>query len=120
MSTKRAAVPADLAERRLGELSAIDFLGALQSAKVSQVELGVLADKKKFELWVEETQIDKLAIKDLLERVRGEKKKLELEKNPRHEYLKRAVELEIDPREVLIDPVVIEEIATQVAAKLGR
>ncbi len=120
MSTKRAAIPADLAERQIGELSATDFLAALHSAKVTQVELGVLADKKKYELWVEETQIDKIAVKDLVERLRGEKKKLELEKNPRHEYLKRAIELEIDPREMFIDPVVIEEIATQVAAKLGR
>lgn len=120
MSTKRAAVPADLAERQLGELSAVDFLTALQGAKVTQAELGVLADKKKFELWIEETQVDKIPIKDLVERLRGEKKKLELEKNFRHEYVKRAIELEIDPRDVLIDPVVIEEIATQVAAKLGR
>lgn len=120
MSPKQAAIPADVLERRLDELSAADFLTALGEAKLGQPELGILADKKKYELWVEETPIQKIPLKDLIERLRGEKKKLELEKPARWEYLKRAVELEIDPREVFRDPAVIEEIATQVAAKLGR
>ncbi len=120
--SKQAAVPADVTDRQLGELSAVDFLTALRTAQVSHVELGILADKKKYELWVEETPIDKISIKDLVERLRGEKKKLELEKPPQVEnlYLKRAVELPFDPRDVFFDPRVIDEIATQVAAKLGR
>lgn len=123
MATKRAAIPADALDRPLGELNAAEFLTALEGARITAPELGILADKKKYELWVEETQVSKIPVRDLLERIRGEKKKLELEKSPRWEYVKRDVELEIDPRH-LFDPVVfgplVEEIATQVANKLQR
>lgn len=122
MATKRAAVDPDILDRPLGELSAADFVGALASARLAAPELAVLADKKKYELWVDETPIAKVPFKDLLDRVRGEKKKLELEKRP-WEYLKREVEFDFDPTR-LRDPVIREElvaeIANEVVQRLGR
>ena len=39
-------------------------------------------DKKKFELWVEENPLPRITLGELLEKLRGEKKKVELEFGP--------------------------------------
>ena len=122
MSAKKAAVGDDVLQRPLGELSAAEFIGALSEARLAAHELTVLADKKKYELWVDETPIDKISVQDLVEAVRSEKKKLELEKRP-WESLKRAVEFDFDPTR-LEDPVIreelVSEIADEVVRRLGR
>lgn len=121
MATKRAAIDPDILDRPLGEISAADFVGAL-TGRLDARELTVLADKKKYELWVDETPIDKINVKDLVERIRGEKKKLELEKRP-WEYQKREIEFDFDPTK-LRDPVIREElvaeIVNEVVQRLGR
>lgn len=122
MAARKAAVDADVLDRPLGEISAAEFVGALREAKLAGRELTVLADKKKYELWVDETPIEKISVNELLDRIRGEKKKLELEKRP-WESFKRDVEFDFDP-ERLHDPVIredlVNEIAKEVAERLGR
>jgi hypothetical protein len=79
MSDFNASIaPDDLLERPLDELSAIDLLRLLGSGSVAGVR-NQLADKKKYELWVDETSIGRLPVGSILDRVRTEKKKLELE-----------------------------------------
>lgn len=122
MAAKRAAIDPDILDRPLGELSAADFVGALTGAGLAGHELTVLADKKKYELWVDETPIVKIPLKDLLDRVRGEKKKLELEKRP-WEYVKREVEFDFDPthlKDPVIRDVLVNEIVNEVVQRLGR
>ena len=122
MAARKAAVDADILDRPLGEITAAEFVGALTGVKLAARELTVLADKKKYELWVDETPIEKISVSDLLDRVRGEKKKLELEKRP-WEAVKREVEFDFDPTR-LRDPVIreelISEIANEVVQRLGR
>jgi hypothetical protein len=126
MSELRSAIPPDeLLDRPLGELSAADFLAALSHPKLDQRIVSFLPEKKKYELWIEEGWLPRLNIRELLDRLRGEKKKLELEKSPYehivkypHEHIKRLPEGMIDPHELLRDPAFIDEIAAQVAARL--
>jgi hypothetical protein len=116
----RTAIPPDEnLQRPLGELTAVEFLTALDHPSVDKQSLAILPDKKKFELWVEEDGISKMTVVDLLDRLRGEKKKLELEKF-RIEDVKLVRENVVDPAEVLRDPAVIDQIAAQVAQRLGR
>ena len=122
MAARKAAIDPDNLNRPLGEMSAAEFVGALAEARLATPEVAVLADKKKWELWVEETPIEKISVSDLLEKVRCEKKKLELEKRP-WEYFKRAVEIDFDPTRQ-VDPVIREELVTEIAneviQRLGR
>ena len=116
----RTAIPPDESlQRPLGELTAAEFLTALSHPSVDKQALAILPDKKKYELWVEESGIDKITVLDLLDRLRGEKKKLELEKFY-IEDVKMIRENVIDPAQILRDPVVIDRIAEQVAQRLGR
>jgi hypothetical protein len=76
---KAAISPDELLDRPLGDLSAAQFLQVLNHPRVSQVQFHALADKKKFELWVEEDPILKISVGELLEKIKGEKKKVEKE-----------------------------------------
>jgi uncharacterized coiled-coil protein SlyX len=79
MSDFKASIgPDDILERPLDELSATDLLRLLGSDRVAGVR-NQLADKKKYELWVDETSIGRLPVGSILDRLRTEKKKLELE-----------------------------------------
>lgn len=121
MAPRRTAInPDERLSLPLGEITAADFLVALNSPSLDRYGLSLVADKKKYELWTDESGLPKLSIWELIERLRGEKKKLELEKMPLEYQVKKYREDFIDPREVLRDPVVIEEIAAKVAEKLGR
>jgi hypothetical protein len=68
----------------------------------------IISDKKKYELWVEE-DLGGIKVGDFLQKIRAEKKKLELEKYRLIEdiVLKRVVEDPPDPRRQLIDPVLL-------------
>jgi hypothetical protein len=80
---RTAAIDPDaLMDRPLGEISAADFLQVLSNPRVRHPALAILPDKKKYELWVEEGPITKISVRELLERLKGEKKKLELELPP--------------------------------------
>jgi len=77
----RAAIDLDeVGEKRLGDLTAAEFIQILNHKDLAPLR-GVIADKKKYELWIEEN-LPRITLGDLLERVRGEKKKLELEVPP--------------------------------------
>jgi hypothetical protein len=100
--------------RPLGELSAIEFLQVLSHPKMGFSEVSILADKKKYELWVEEGPIAKLPIGEILAKLRGEKKKVEYELPPwiRH--------FEEDGLRQLDYARLAEEVAERVTAQLGR
>ena len=80
---RTAAIDPDaLMDRPLGEISAADFLQVLSHPSVRHPALAILPDKKKYELWVEEGPIVKIPVREFIERLKGEKKKLELELPP--------------------------------------
>lgn len=93
----------------LGELKATEFLAAVAHARLGREDLTVIADKKKYELWVEEGQVDRIPLGVLLEKLRGEKKKVELE--PIFDFGDR-----INPG---IYERLVADVAARVEAKLG-
>lgn len=79
MPARRAAIDADaMMERPLGDLSATEFLQVLSDPTIGR-DAVLIADKKKLELWVEETVVFKIPLREVLEKIRAEKKKVELE-----------------------------------------
>jgi hypothetical protein len=83
---KLAAISMDeIGERTLGEISAAEFLSALDGEGVALDSLATWPEKKKKELW-EDTENYKVVraidIRDVLVGIRTEKKKVELEKHP--------------------------------------
>ena len=79
----RASIdPDQLMTRPLGEITAAEFLEVLAHPKVRHPALAILPDKKKYELWVEEGPIGKISIGDFIDKLKGEKKKVELEVPP--------------------------------------
>jgi hypothetical protein len=84
-TTKRtAAIELDqLMDTPLSKMSAADLIRVLNHRDLRADGLNVaLADKKKVELWIDEGPIFDIPLEDLLERLRGEKKKIELEPPP--------------------------------------
>ena len=80
MTGYKAAIDVDAAlQKPLGEISAAEFLQVLAHPTIGGGKFGILADKKKYELWVEEGAIFKVPVGEILQRLRGEKKKVELE-----------------------------------------
>ncbi|HKA57352.1 MAG TPA: hypothetical protein VKD28_01960 [Gemmatimonadales bacterium] len=120
MPESRAAIPADdkALDRPLGQLNAAEFILILNRPDIDKGALAILPDKKKYELWVDEGGLPKIPVGELIERLRREKKKLELEKFKFEIDLKRNVEDVIDPTRRFVDPRVIEDIARQVAESL--
>ena len=77
---KKAAIGLDkIGNKKLSEISAADFLDALNSSGVTTQALAVWPEKKKLELHFEPENTGKLVIKDLINIIRGEKKKREYE-----------------------------------------
>lgn len=96
---KKAAIDLDtIGDKRLSEVSAVDFLAALDVGGLASNQLYVWPEKKKVELWVEPEHIylGKILVKDFFEQMRKEKKKLELEKFPGFENWR-------DPRDLVYD-----------------
>lgn len=123
-ATMRPAVDGDVLNRPLSEINAAQFLDVLQQARLSPDVMALLPDKKKYELWVDEGGMPKLPLGVLLEKLRREKKKLELEKRLVIEgFPKRFIEREIDPGD-FIDPAVrdglVQEIVGEVMKRVGR
>jgi hypothetical protein len=118
---RTAAIPPDeILDRPFGELSAAELLSALSHQRVPASVSALLPDKKKYELWVDEGVIDKVPLSEILRKLRLEKKKVELEKLRIEVDRKLTIEEVIDPTDILRDPAFIEQVAEQVAAKLGR
>jgi hypothetical protein len=108
---KKAAIrpDKDLLNKPVQELSAVQLIEALNASR-SPAAGAILADKKKYELWIEENPIPRITVAELIERLKGEKKK---------------VELEIPPgfREVVNPPDfehLVERVAEKVMEKLGK
>jgi hypothetical protein len=80
---KKAAIDIDqVRSKTIQEVSAADFLAALEEADVSVQQLVGLPEKKKVELWVEPEDPPSLTTGDLIDWIRAEKKKVELEVPP--------------------------------------
>jgi hypothetical protein len=80
---KRAAIDMDaIGDKPLGELSAADFLAALDAGGMSLHHLAVWPEKKKVELWTEPEDFGRVRVGDLVNVIRGEKKKVERELPP--------------------------------------
>ena len=76
---RRAAIDTDaLMKKSLNDISAADFIRILGQRELAGISV-ILADKKKLELWVDENPIFEIPIEAVLEKIKGEKKKLELE-----------------------------------------
>jgi len=69
-------------EKPLGEISAVEFLEILQHPRLGAIHKALLPDKKKYELWIEEGAVSRIPIRVILEKLKGEKKKVELEPGP--------------------------------------
>jgi len=115
---REPAISQDILNRPLGDLNAAEFLQALGTLRVAPQSLAILADKKKYELWIDEGTLPKVPVGELLDKLRGEKKKLELEKRLLIENLpKRFSEFEIDPTHGM-DPVIREELVTEIVGEV--
>jgi hypothetical protein len=76
---RRAAVDVDaMLKRSLNDLSAADFIRLLGHREYVGLA-PIVADKKKVELWIDEGPIFEVPLEDILDKIRGEKKKVELE-----------------------------------------
>ena len=119
---KKAAIKfEDIAEKKLSDISAADFIAALNAGGATQaVGLHVWPEKKKLELFTEPENVTGITVKDFLGIMAGEKKKRELEKPWAAEVfqLKMVAEPPPDPRVILRDPEFIKEIATEVARQI--
>jgi hypothetical protein len=120
-SEKRAAIDLDaIGEKQLSEISAADFLTALNAGGISaQVHHRIWPEKKKVELWAEPENLGGVKVGDLLNVIKAEKKKVELEKPPSTEIVKAVgVENVTNPRDLLRDPEFIGQVAREVANQL--
>lgn len=80
---KKAAIDLDqIKGKKLQEITAADFLAALEEANISIQQLVGLPEKKKYELWVEPEDQPPPTVGGVIDWVRTEKKKLELELPP--------------------------------------
>jgi hypothetical protein len=105
----------EAAEKQLDQISASDFLAALDAGGLSPRNLTVWPEKKKVELLAEPENFSGLRVRDVLDVLRNEKKKLEIEwhKPP-------GPEGQIDPRfhyEVIFEDLV-DRVARNVEARL--
>ena len=80
---KRAAIDLDeISTRQLGEVTAADFLAALHAGGLSAGHLTVWPEKKKVELWLEPEDFRRIQVGPIINVIRVEKKKRELEFDP--------------------------------------
>ena len=76
---RRAAIDTDaLMKKSLNDISAADFIRILGRRELAGISV-ILADKKKLELWIDEGPVFEIPIEAVLEKIKGEKKKIELE-----------------------------------------
>ena len=126
MNERKAAIDLEAIEQKtLDSISAADFVTALSGAgTIGAQVLRAWPEKKKYELFVEPENAGKVTVGGLLKGVR-EKKKIELEKDPRTEVYKlpgAEVEL-LNPRDLVTNPAfreAVTAVARDVVAQLGR
>lgn len=78
---RKAAIDEEFADRALGDMSAADFLTVLNRQGLIS-HLVVWPEKKKVELYLEPENLGKVNLGRLIDIIRGEKKKRELEWDP--------------------------------------
>jgi hypothetical protein len=79
---RRAAIDVDkVLQKPLKDISAVELIHALSRDDLASAR-SLVSDKKKYELWTDETVVIEIPLADLLDRIKGEKKKLELEVPP--------------------------------------
>ena len=108
---KRAAVKKDVLDKKLSEISADEFLVALNKGEISAQHLAVWPEKKKTELEIDPVinRLKDLKLKDFFQIIRGEKKKLELEKFAGYERLRDPGEIfEGYQYEALLDKLTVD------------
>src|SRR5688572_761653 len=94
---RKAAIDREALENKpLDSLSAVDFLSALSGAGAIGIQaMRFWPEKKKYELFTEPENLGKATIGGLFKGVR-EKKKVELEKDPRTELVHKLPGAEIE------------------------
>lgn len=96
MNERKAAIDFEkLASKKLSEVSAKDFLDALQAQKLLG-SIGVIQKDKRVEYILEPERVPDIDVKTLIEVVRDRKKWLELEKFPLSEGFVHPAELYMD------------------------
>jgi hypothetical protein len=109
--TKKAAIDLDkLGEKKLADVSAADFLTALDAGGIELRHFTVWPEKKKVELWQEPENYGRISVKDIVIRIQVEKKKVELEKFPGGETWR-------DPRELTYDNL-LDRLTRDIEARL--
>jgi hypothetical protein len=124
---RKAAIDLESIESTpLKSLSAVDFVAALSGAGAIGIHaMRFWPEKKKYELLTEPENLGNATIGGIFKGVR-EKKKIELEKDPRTEVFQKhqAAEFEwVNPQDLVINPAFREAvtvIAREVVNQLGR
>jgi hypothetical protein len=109
---KKAAIDLDaIADKKLSEISAADFLTALNNGGVSAAAgFKVWPEKKKVELFIGPENLGGLSAGGLLNGIR-EKKKVELEKFPGPETV-------VDPQSYVVNPAFVQQLGAVIAEQL--
>jgi len=124
---RRAAIDLEALENKtLDSLSAADFLTALSGAgAIGAQAIRFWPEKKKYELYLEPENLGKVTVGGIFTRVR-EKKKIELEKDVRTEYVHKQPGPELDwlnVEDLVTNPAfrqAVTTIAREVAGQLSR
>ena len=115
----KAAIDIDkIMDSPVGDLSAAEFLEVLNHPKCRDKCPGMISDKKKFELWIEETEVVKISVRELLGKLQGEKKKLELE--PFIDIGTRGQPGELFRQSELQYSRLVDDVARRIEDRLGR
>jgi hypothetical protein len=120
MSTgKKAAIDVEqIADKPLGEISAAEFLSALQAGGITPtLGLHVWPEKKKVELWPDGENVSQVKVRDLIRVIVVEKKKRELEKMATFEQVIDPLGMQTFPS---LQASMISAIAQEVEARLRR
>ena len=116
---KPAFDPDTILSKSLDQVSASDLLQALQHGGIGIGHLTVWPEKKKYELWVEPENLGKVDVGRFLDIIRGEKKKVELEKYPGLEGWRDPLGAVINPPDIRLDQLA-DRVAHLVEARLRR
>jgi hypothetical protein len=116
---KPAFDPDAILSKSLDQVSASDLLQALQHGGMGIGHLTVWPEKKKYELWVEPENLGKVDVGRLLDIIRGEKKKVEIEKHPGLEGWRDPWGAVVNPPDLRLDQLA-DRVAQLVEARLRR
>lgn len=124
---RKAAIDMDaLQEKPLDSMSAAEFISVLgRSGAIGVQAMRFWPEKKKYELWAEPENLGRVTIGGLFKGVR-EKKKYELEKDPRTELAHKPTAAEVEwlnPQDLVTNPAIrdlVSTVAREVVKQIGR